>query len=257
MPAANGSSTSRTSVRARCRISVANRSSEMATSASAESSSACRSRAITCVESGIRLEPEPLAGDPLDLGLDCRVRADRAGELADAFVSSALEHARPVAVELERPAGELPAEGRRLRVDPVRAADADRVPVLLRPATTASKRALEAGEDEPFPASWICSASAVSTTSDEVEAVVEPASLRPELLASRRRRTRPCRGRSSARSRRRAPGVGAHRRARIAATSLGGIAPTSAQPSSAASSTSSQCASLRSSDQILAIAGRE
>ena len=32
----------------------------------------------------IGLEPEPLAGDPLDLGVDRRVRPDRAGELADA-----------------------------------------------------------------------------------------------------------------------------------------------------------------------------
>ena len=57
MPAANGSSTSRTSVRARCRISVANRSSDVAHSASAESSSACRSRAITCVETGSGSRP--------------------------------------------------------------------------------------------------------------------------------------------------------------------------------------------------------
>ena len=43
-PLPNGSATSATSVRARWRISVAKRSSEAATSASAVSSSACRSR---------------------------------------------------------------------------------------------------------------------------------------------------------------------------------------------------------------------
>ena len=57
MPCANGSSTSRTSVRARCRISVAKRSSDVAKIASAASSSAWRSRAITCVESGSGSRP--------------------------------------------------------------------------------------------------------------------------------------------------------------------------------------------------------
>ncbi len=57
MPVANGSSTSRTSVRARCRISVAKRSSDVAVRASTESSSACRSRAITWVESGSGSSP--------------------------------------------------------------------------------------------------------------------------------------------------------------------------------------------------------
>ncbi len=57
IPLANGSSTSRTSVRARCRISVANRSSDEAQIASAASSSAWRSRAITCVETGSGSSP--------------------------------------------------------------------------------------------------------------------------------------------------------------------------------------------------------
>ena len=57
IPAANGSSTSRTSVRARWRISVANRSSDVAHSASVPSSSAWRSRAITWVETGSGSRP--------------------------------------------------------------------------------------------------------------------------------------------------------------------------------------------------------
>src|SRR5205823_6669985 len=59
--------------------------------------------------------------------------ADRAGQLADA---ARLERAREpvaVAVELERPPGELPAERCRFRLDAVRAADADRAPVFLGP----------------------------------------------------------------------------------------------------------------------------
>ena len=54
-PARNGSCTSRTSVRCRCLISVANRSSPAPASAIALSSSACRSRATTCVETSSRL----------------------------------------------------------------------------------------------------------------------------------------------------------------------------------------------------------
>ena len=56
-PALNGSSTSRTSVRARCLSSRANRSSEAASSASAFSTSACRSRWRICVELGAGSNP--------------------------------------------------------------------------------------------------------------------------------------------------------------------------------------------------------
>src|SRR5205823_1297032 len=72
--------------------------------------------------------------DPLQLGIEARVGADRARELPDpAFVEPARQ-ARPRAVELERPARELPAERRRLGVNAVRAPDADRAPVLVRAA---------------------------------------------------------------------------------------------------------------------------
>src|SRR5258705_8410990 len=75
---------------------------------------------------GVGLEAEALAGNALPLGIDCGVRPDGARQLADtALLERALE-ARVRAVELEGPAGELPAERRRLRVNPVRAADAHR-----------------------------------------------------------------------------------------------------------------------------------
>ena len=47
--------------------------------------------------------------------------------------SSALRSRVAPPLELERPAGQLEPERRRLRVDPVGAADADRLPVLLGP----------------------------------------------------------------------------------------------------------------------------
>ena len=56
-PLPNGSSTSRTSVRCRWRISVAKRSRPAPASAIAESSSACRSRGTTCVEIGSVFRP--------------------------------------------------------------------------------------------------------------------------------------------------------------------------------------------------------
>ncbi len=56
-PSRNGSSTSRTSVRCRCRISVAKRSSPAPADAMADSSSAWRSRATTCVEASSRARP--------------------------------------------------------------------------------------------------------------------------------------------------------------------------------------------------------
>ncbi len=131
MPCANGSSTSRTSVRARWRISVANRSSDVAIEREHREQLGVAVARDHLRRERVRLEAEPLAGDPLDLGVEAGVGADRARELADAVRLERAHEARAVAVELERPAGELPAERRRLGVDPVRAADADRAPVLL------------------------------------------------------------------------------------------------------------------------------
>ena len=70
-----------------------------------------------------RLESEPLAREPLELGIGRGVGADGAGELADAELLEGAGEPSPAAVELERPAGELEPERRRLRVDAVRASD--------------------------------------------------------------------------------------------------------------------------------------
>ena len=78
------------------------------------------------------LEPEPLASDALDVRLHLRIGPDRAGELADAVRLERPGDSVPGPVELERPTGELPAEGGRLGVNAVRAPDADGVAMLLR-----------------------------------------------------------------------------------------------------------------------------
>ena len=59
-------------------------SSDEAATARAASSSAWRSRCRYLGGGRGRLESEPLAGDPLQLGVGCRVGADCSGELADA-----------------------------------------------------------------------------------------------------------------------------------------------------------------------------
>ncbi len=78
-----------------------------------------------------RLEAEPLARDPLELRVGRGVRSDGAGELADADPLERASDALAAARELERPAGELQAERRRLGMDAVRAADLKRLAVLL------------------------------------------------------------------------------------------------------------------------------
>jgi hypothetical protein len=114
-----------------------------------------------------RLETEALARDALELGIGRGVRADRAGELADAHSLERPRDAARGAGELERPAGELEPERRRLGVDAVRAADLQRLAVLLGACATAAKARSSPARIER-PASRTCSESAVSTTSEDV-----------------------------------------------------------------------------------------
>ena len=184
IPAANGSSASPTSVRARCLTSVAKRSSEAAQSASAQSSSAWRSREITCVDTGSGSSPSRAHA----ISSTCGSIAPYAPTVPDSWptrhVSSACSSRRRRAIELERPAGELPAERRRLGVDPVRASDADRPPVLESAADHRRDRPLDSGDQE-------CSTVADLEGQRRVEhvggrqPVVHPAGLGAELLADR------------------------------------------------------------------------
>src|SRR5437763_8860343 len=96
----------------------------------------------------IGLEAEALARDPLDLRLERRVGSHGSGQLADAVRLERGSDPRPRAIELEGPPGELPAEGRRLGVDAVRAADAERRPVLLAPTRDRVDRAVDPLEHE-------------------------------------------------------------------------------------------------------------
>ena len=132
-PARNGSSTSRTSVRCRWRTSVPNRSMPAPARAIAASSSAWRSRATTCVETVLGVEAEPREHPRLELGAGGRVGADGARDRAHTHLREAASRRFEVAMRLEREAGELDAERRRLGVDAVGAPDAERVAVLAGP----------------------------------------------------------------------------------------------------------------------------
>src|SRR3954469_995954 len=79
-----------------------------------------------------RLGGEAEAGEHarLEVGIGRRVRADGAAERADRRLGERVAQALGVALGLEREAGELDAERRRLGVDAGRAPDADRVDVL-------------------------------------------------------------------------------------------------------------------------------
>ena len=185
IPVANGSSTSRTSVRARCRISVAKRSSDVATSASVESSSAWRSRAITCVETGSGSSPSRSHADPLDLGLDRRVRADRARELADAVRLERAQRGacgRGRARTPSRRASSRTSSARRGSRASGRCRSCAGAPA---PRRTTASSARSSSASTSAPASRICSDKRRVDDVRRGEAVVEPPPLRAELLGHR------------------------------------------------------------------------
>ena len=254
-PAPNGSCTSATSVRARCRISSANLSSDEATIASAVSSSACRSRCEDLRRGRRRLETEALAGDPLELRVGCGVGADRAGELADAHpLERARDASRPRSSSNAQPASFRPKVVGSACTPCVRPICSVARCSSARATTTASARSSPARISAP--ASRICSGERGVDDVGRGEPVVEPAALLAELLGDGVDE----RG-----------GVVVERRLELGdALGVGGTAPARSRaaarrarlrarprPPCAASSTSSQARSLPSSDQILAMAGRE
>ena len=93
------------------------------------------------------LQAEPLAREALDLRVGRGVRADRAGELADAHALQSALDTSSIAIELERPARQLETERGRLACT-VRASDQQRVPVLLGPANDGGRRPVDPLEDQ-------------------------------------------------------------------------------------------------------------
>jgi hypothetical protein len=91
---------------------------------------AWRSRGITWVETGSALQAHGLGDMFFDARVDVGEGADRAGDGAGGDFGSRGQQARAAAVEFGIGLGHLQAEGDRLGVDAVAAADADRVLVL-------------------------------------------------------------------------------------------------------------------------------
>ena len=147
-PERNGSSASRTSVRCRWRISVASRSSPAPASA------------IACSSCGVTVARDDLGRDGSAASPSrASTRASKSGSVAE-YVPTAPDSAPTdawakasceplgVALGLEREAGELDAERRRLGLHAVRAPDADGLDVLARALGERRDEPARAGDDD-------------------------------------------------------------------------------------------------------------
>src|SRR5215211_766893 len=129
------------------------------------------------------LQPEPLARQPLELGIGRRVGADDARELAHAHALEGMLQALASAPELEGPARQLEPEGRRLGMYTMGAADGDDLPVLVRPRNDGAKGTVDACEHERAGLSDLERERRVEHVRRR-EPVVEPAALGPEPLGN-------------------------------------------------------------------------
>jgi two-component system, OmpR family, response regulator RegX3 len=128
-------------------------------------------------------EAEQAAGDPFHLRVASAVDADRACELPDADSRERALEAIRVALELECPAGDLRAEGDRLRVDTVRAPDHRRVPVFLGAPDNRGERSLDPLEQEDARLPRLQGEGGVEDVGGR-EPEVEPAAVVAELLGN-------------------------------------------------------------------------
>ena len=253
-PAPNGSSTSRTSVRARCRISSAKRSSDDASTASAERSSAWRSRWRICVELGAGSSPSASHAIRSTSGVVVAYVPTAPESLPTRIPASACSSRSAVALELECPAQELEPEGRRLGVHAVGTADGDRAAMFLGARIDRVHRPIDACADQlagGLDGERERRVERRPTRSGRSETTVRPRRDRPTPRRRRRRR----RGWSSRSSSATRSGLGTRARSRTARALGAGTVPTSAHASSTASSTASQVSSFDSSDQTLDISG--
>ena len=147
-PGWKNSSASRTSLRWRWRTSVASRSTPDAVTASAAKKAAWRSRGMTCVLTGSTCEAEAFGDEGLHARVHAGEGADRAGDGAGRDLGPRRDEAGAVALELGPVAGELQAEGGRLGVDAVAAADRGRAAVLPRALLQRREQGVEIGEEQ-------------------------------------------------------------------------------------------------------------
>ena len=147
-PSEKNSSASSTSVRCRWRISVASRSIDEATTPSVAKYMAWRSRGMTWVETGSTVRPMLCATCASTRG-SMFAKVPTAPEMAQVAISSrAADQARLGAVELGIGLRELQAEGRRLGMDAVRAADGRRHLVLEGAALERGQQRVDVGDQD-------------------------------------------------------------------------------------------------------------
>ncbi len=182
-------------------------------------------RAGGSASSSGRLEPERLAGNTLDVWRGGGVRADGAGELADAHSDERSVEPLAIALELERPTDELEAERRRLGMDAVRPPDRHGRAMLVRAHVDRADGAFHALGDQftcrlHGRARARCRGRRRRSARSGTSAPPARGPPRP------RRRTRRRRGSSSARARRRAAASGTRARSRTARALGAGTVPT-------------------------------
>ena len=147
-PGEKYSSASSTSVRCRWRISIARRSIDEAMTPSVAKNIAWRSRGMTCVETGSARQAELVRDMLLDARIDVGEGADGAGDGAGGDLGARGDEALAAARELGIGLRQLEAEGGRLGVDAVAAADRDGVLVLEGAALQRGQQRVDVGEQD-------------------------------------------------------------------------------------------------------------
>ena len=167
LPVRNGSSTSRTSVRCRCLTSVASRSSPAPASAIACSSSAWRSRATTCVETGSRCSPSRSSTRSSNAGdVDAYVPTAPLTAPTEAWANARCRRSTLRRASIAKPASLMPNVVGSAWTPCVRPTQT--VPTCSRARSQSACSSSRAPRRTIAPADWICSASAVSSTSLDV-----------------------------------------------------------------------------------------
>ena len=143
---------------------------------------------MTCDDTGVGLEAEPPADRrPRSTGRGARRCRRRRRSCRRARPRGRARTRSMLARQLGVPQRQLQAEGHQLGVDAVRAADHRRVPVLVGARLDRRRRAPPGSSRMRSQASTICSACAVSTTSDEVRPKCSQRADGPDVLGHRRR----------------------------------------------------------------------
>ena len=149
--------------------------------AMAARNAACRSRWTIWVLTGSACRPELGQDLGLDLGAEVAVGADGAGDLAGRDVVGRGREAASVAVDLERPAGELEPERRRLGMHRVGAAHHHRAGVLAGARDERVDEPVRASRSRsPAARNWSASAGVDDVAAGQPE--VEPAALGADAL---------------------------------------------------------------------------